>query len=51
MEIVAAGTEPLRELIGAMHSKLPAGRACAAQARAQRLTAAGSAPRALCSRC
>jgi hypothetical protein len=22
MEIIAAGTEPLRELIGAMHSKL-----------------------------
>ena len=32
MEIVAAGVEPLRELIGAMHSKLLLGASCVARA-------------------
>ena len=42
MEIVAAGVEPLRELIGAMHSKLLLGRAAPPSARAT--SARGGAP-------
>ena len=36
MEIIAAGVEPLRELIGAMHSKLLLGRPAPAPQRYQR---------------